>query len=202
MLIKCPECEKEISDKALACPNCGYPINNSNINITNEKQIEYNDISTNLSIGEKYDGKVWGGIGSTIGSLDKSKNIVDIGFDGKCMIQIFDKGISIFSDANKENHFDIHDSQIIKVFKSTQEDLILQNKSVIGRAAAGGLLLGPFGAIIGGMSGLGTKSKSKKSVFLIINYKLSKNNEPASLVFDGTFFLDGFMKLYDYKMKD
>lgn len=27
-LIKCPECGKEISDKASSCPNCGYPINN------------------------------------------------------------------------------------------------------------------------------------------------------------------------------
>jgi predicted amidophosphoribosyltransferase len=27
-LINCPECKKEISDKAEACPNCGYPINN------------------------------------------------------------------------------------------------------------------------------------------------------------------------------
>ena len=26
-LIKCPECEKKISDKANACPNCGYPVN-------------------------------------------------------------------------------------------------------------------------------------------------------------------------------
>lgn len=25
-LIKCPECGKEISDKANSCPNCGYPI--------------------------------------------------------------------------------------------------------------------------------------------------------------------------------
>lgn len=25
-LIKCPECEKEISDKAVSCPNCGYPM--------------------------------------------------------------------------------------------------------------------------------------------------------------------------------
>ena len=25
-LIKCPECGKEISDKAVACVNCGYPI--------------------------------------------------------------------------------------------------------------------------------------------------------------------------------
>ena len=26
-LIKCPECKKEISDKAKSCPNCGCPIN-------------------------------------------------------------------------------------------------------------------------------------------------------------------------------
>lgn len=25
-LMKCPECGKEISDKAMLCPNCGYPI--------------------------------------------------------------------------------------------------------------------------------------------------------------------------------
>ena len=25
-LIKCPECGKEISDKAASCPNCGFPI--------------------------------------------------------------------------------------------------------------------------------------------------------------------------------
>lgn len=25
-LIKCPECEKEISSHALSCPNCGYPL--------------------------------------------------------------------------------------------------------------------------------------------------------------------------------
>lgn len=27
MLIPCPECNKQISDKAISCPNCGYPIN-------------------------------------------------------------------------------------------------------------------------------------------------------------------------------
>ncbi len=30
-LIKCPECGNEISDKASACPSCGYPINKSNL---------------------------------------------------------------------------------------------------------------------------------------------------------------------------
>lgn len=28
-LIKCPECGKEISDKAITCPNCAYPIADS-----------------------------------------------------------------------------------------------------------------------------------------------------------------------------
>lgn len=26
-LITCPECGREVSDKATSCPNCGYPIN-------------------------------------------------------------------------------------------------------------------------------------------------------------------------------
>lgn len=29
-LIKCPECNKEISDKATSCPMCGYPIGKEN----------------------------------------------------------------------------------------------------------------------------------------------------------------------------
>ena len=27
-LIKCPECGNEVSDKALSCPKCGFPIYN------------------------------------------------------------------------------------------------------------------------------------------------------------------------------
>lgn len=30
-LIKCPECGKEISDKAKSCPGCGYPINKTEV---------------------------------------------------------------------------------------------------------------------------------------------------------------------------
>ena len=28
-LIKCPECELQVSDKALSCPHCGYPLKES-----------------------------------------------------------------------------------------------------------------------------------------------------------------------------
>lgn len=26
MLMKCPECEPQVSDKAISCPHCGYPL--------------------------------------------------------------------------------------------------------------------------------------------------------------------------------
>ena len=31
-LIKCPECEREISDKVASCPHCGYPFSTGNLN--------------------------------------------------------------------------------------------------------------------------------------------------------------------------
>lgn len=39
-LIKCPECGKEISDKAESCPNCGYPISK----IKFEQQIDNDNL--------------------------------------------------------------------------------------------------------------------------------------------------------------
>lgn len=43
-LIKCPECGKEISDKANSCPNCGYPLNH----ISTEESCKYNVSITKL----------------------------------------------------------------------------------------------------------------------------------------------------------
>lgn len=66
-LIICPECEKEVSDQASICPNCGYPINNNeelkpdvenNIIVFKSKRydlteaIEY--IRKNISPGEQF----------------------------------------------------------------------------------------------------------------------------------------------------
>lgn len=40
MLIKCPECNNEVSDKAVFCPKCGYPINSTVV--TKKSHIEAN----------------------------------------------------------------------------------------------------------------------------------------------------------------
>lgn len=50
----------------------------------------------------------------------------------------------------------------------TQSDFAKQDKSVIGRALVGGMLAGQVGAVVGGMSGIGTKNKN--GGFLVINY--------------------------------
>ena len=41
MLIKCPECELQVSDKAISCPHCGYPIDKQAININKKKSTKH-----------------------------------------------------------------------------------------------------------------------------------------------------------------
>lgn len=70
----------------------------------------------------------------------------------------------------------------IKIATSmSQHEMATQQKSVAGRAVVGGVLLGPLGAVVGGMSGIGTKNK--KGHFLVINYTNS-SGELASIVLD------------------
>jgi predicted amidophosphoribosyltransferase len=38
-LIKCPECGKEISDLAKACPSCGCPVNSDSVDETESVRI-------------------------------------------------------------------------------------------------------------------------------------------------------------------
>lgn len=61
-------------------------------------------------------------------------------------------------------------------------DLLKQDKSVLGRGIVGGLILGPLGAIVGGMSGVGTKDK--KGSFLVINYRSSTSDQIEVIIFD------------------
>lgn len=68
-LIKCPECKKEVSDKAFVCPNCGYPLQVNSDDITmkeetgftnnNEKSEEENSLNNPKNVewipqSEKY----------------------------------------------------------------------------------------------------------------------------------------------------
>lgn len=73
--------------------------------------------------------------------------------------------------------------QIIAANCITEKEIIEKSKSVAGRAVAGGVLLGPLGAIIGGMSGVGNKQKLETHYYMIINYK-SRDEEVKVLSFE------------------
>ena len=55
MLIKCPECGKEISDKAGACINCGCPIKSNNLCTVNGRDY---DLSFLLDDSKDYSSKL------------------------------------------------------------------------------------------------------------------------------------------------
>lgn len=82
-------------------------------------------------------------------------------------VEVFEDSIKIYQKKDNilltiEND-KIDNVQMLQEYESTQE-----NKSVIGRAIVGGLLLGPIGAGIGAISGVGTKTKTNVQYYLEI----------------------------------
>ena len=71
----------------------------------------------------------------------------------------------------------IIDSKII-----TEKEIKETSKSTVGRALVGGVLLGPLGAIVGGMSGIGTNKTNETSYYMVINYR-SQDGEIKVLSF-------------------
>lgn len=75
--------------------------------------------------------------------------------------------------------YKINAGDILKADIVTEEEL--KDKSVLGRGAAGALLLGPVGAVLGGMTAL--KNKKNKTLFAI-SYLPSQGDKPQTLIFD------------------
>lgn len=95
-------------------------------------------------------------------------------------------------------------NQIISIGKVFEEEIIEQNKSVVGRAAVGTLLLGPLGGIIGGLSGTGTKKTKKYRKFFIINYHPADNPDEINVIsfeiVGATMHLNKFSKALQSKI--
>lgn len=52
-LINCPECQKQVSDKANSCIHCGFPLVGSS---SKDEQSEIAEVDTSLDIGEAWKG--------------------------------------------------------------------------------------------------------------------------------------------------
>jgi len=81
-------------------------------------------------------------------------------------------------------------SQITDVVYSCELETIAVNKSPIGRALAGGLLFGGVGAVVGAVSGTGTKNKKEVHFYFIISYT-SSAGEDKFIAFEDTRLYKG-----------
>lgn len=63
---------------------------------------------------------------------------------------------------------------IISTIATTEKEFVDKNKSAIGRGVAGGLIFGPAGLVLGGLSGVGTKKKLQETRLFVISYLSSK----------------------------
>lgn len=79
---------------------------------------------------------------------------------------ILDDKIEFKQRVEKKEPIYLMISQITKIGIVNEKQIKEVDKSVVKRAMVGGLLLGPLGAIIGGMDGIGKKEKKKKENFV------------------------------------
>lgn len=73
--------------------------------------------------------------------------------------------------------------QVTAAEKVNEKQIMEVDKSVVGRAVVGGVLLGPLGVMVGGASGIGTKRKTVYKDFFVVNYTAA-SGEPAALSFE------------------
>lgn len=185
-LINCPECGKEISDKAISCPNCGVPLSKeiSQLEKKNEEQMEilpFPNLPENLDIGRQITN--WAFDAAFEGFFDGRENTLSVIPSGKVTVLLHTHGIKLMSGLN---FYPIHNSQIISLKTVSQEELVKTDKSVIGRAVVGGLILGPLGAIVGGMSGIGSKEKFINKQYFIINFWDTITQSAQSILISST----------------
>lgn len=100
-------------------------------------------------------------------------------------VALYSDHLTLTAPVYKTEPITLDYGQITDVYYGLESEIIVKNKSVIGRAAAGGLVFGPVGAIVGAISGLGEKEQKKKRLLFLISY-VSSSGEQSYLRFEDT----------------
>ena len=179
-LIKCPECGNEVSSSAVACPKCGYPVANSSSVCNDPGATTPNHAGTNdVVVNEPFPSlPTVMNVGSQItnwrldAAIQDAYYLAEVNYtnyipEGKVNVVAYTNGICITSGLN---FFYISHEQLIDMKFVSHKQLASEKKSVIGRAVIGGVLLGPLAAVVGGISGIGSKTKTIGKYLLVITF--------------------------------
>lgn len=120
-----------------------------------------------------------------------SVNGLDGGVDGgSCTVYIDKEGQNIVFSMDKDFERILPFSQVldVKIVSKTRE----VSKSVVGRAAVGAIVAGPVGAIVGGMSGNGSKIVKEPEIFEIDYRRKDSSTVQTILLRSGKIAPHGF----------
>lgn len=195
-LIQCPECNREISDKANFCPHCGYQAQTTEVGTPEVVEEQMPEELLNYQAGYPVSAYTYSGELSWVQPSDSDLRT------GAAELKLHERGLSVICRTKEVR---ISNKHVISIRVEDDEFLSEESKSVLGRAVVGGLLLGPAAAIVGGLSGLGTKQKVKKCSLLIVQFWNTKTRAKDTLVFSvsqsNRFLLDGFLAAYQAAKK-
>lgn len=184
-LINCPECSKEVSDKATVCPSCAFPLVKQQQRVVTstatEQALTFPGLPADLNIGKQITN--WVQDSYFKGDYLKDENVIGNLDSGKINVMLNTHGVRLSTSFT--HNVEIHNAQIISLNMKTRGELVSADKSVLGRAVVGGLVFGGVGAIVGGLSGINKSEKVKDKTYLIINYWDAKNHVPQTILIGG-----------------
>ena len=105
-------------------------------------------------------------------------------------VALFDDHLTLSAPFMKQTPVSLKYAQVTDVFYGAETEIVQKGKSPIGRAVAGGLLFGGAGAIVGAISGTGTKEKKVKKLLFVISYT-SSDGQDKFLQFEDTRLYKG-----------
>ena len=178
----CPECGTKVEGMKF-CPECGYKIAGETVAV---KPV-CPEFPEDMSLGDRV------ATSAVQGEYLKLDNDPLSLKSMPYIIMGYHNGIAI--SGTFKTVLEIHRSQLIGITQYGEQDI--KDKSVIGRGIVGLAIGGPLGAVLGGMSGVGQKTKNK--YYLLIEYWDRETREPVAISFE---YNKPFTKLLDYCRKN
>lgn len=159
-LVKCPECGREVSNKAVSCPGCGCPIADFKVKNSIDTLLDelYNKYPNEMVKAIKELREVTGM------DLKSARDAVYIRYKGKTARQLEADEKAVRKAKSKQASNNIWNSlqglsnslskdKTVRCPKCGSTSISYTNKKLsLGRAVVGDAVAGPAGAVIGGLS--------------------------------------------------